>query len=149
MQSNHQSQKRKNERGMTLIEIMVVVLILGMIASIIGINVYNQFSQAKDKSTKIQMKTFKSALDLFKLNCGFYPSAEQGLDALIDAPSAGRVCKNYTPGGYIEEIPLDPWGNPYVYVSKGSAFVIISFGADGVEGGDGEDADISSDDIQL
>ncbi|RME50697.1 MAG: type II secretion system protein GspG [Deltaproteobacteria bacterium] len=135
---------------MTLIEIMVVVLILGMIASLVGVKVFGIFQKSQRDAVKVQMNTFKGALDLFKLNCGFYPSTEQGLEALLSPPSVGRQCKNFTPGGYIESIPLDPWGNPYVYIagSGGAPYDIISYGADGVEGGEGEDADIHLSDFR-
>lgn len=150
-QQREKNPSRQRERGMTLIEIMVVLMILGLIIGLVAVNVMPRFWEAQRRSTEIQIKNLESALDLFKLNCGFYPSTEQGLEALVSPPGVGRQCKNYSPEGYIKNVPLDPWKNPYYYISPGSGgrpYEIISLGADGVQGGEGDNADISSSSIQ-
>ncbi len=139
----------KSQRGMTLIEIMVVVTILGMIATIATINVLGRLDQAKVTSTKTQMKNLETALDEYKRDNGFYPDSGQGLEALVSKPSAGKVPTNYPRGGYIKggTVPRDAWGNDFQYFSPGThgnPVEIISLGADGEEGGDDVDADINS-----
>ena len=124
------------QRGMTLIEIMVVVIILGTIASLVAVNVMSRMEDARIQLAKVQMSNIKSALDLFKLDSGFYPDSEQGLNALVMPPTTGRQPNNYHPGGYLKDskIPLDPWGNPYGYVSQGGMIQIFSNGPDGQPG---------------
>ncbi len=138
-----------NQKGMTLIEIMVVVTILGMIATIATINVLGRLDQAKVTSTKTQMKNLETALDEYKRDNGFYPDSGQGLEALVQKPSSGKVPQNYPRGGYIKggTVPRDAWGNDFQYMSPGAhgnPVEIISLGADGQEGGDDVDADINS-----
>jgi len=102
--------------------------------------------EAKKTQSRVQIKSIEQALELFKLDNGFFPGTDQGLEALVRLPEAGRAPKNYRKGGYLDRVPKDPWGNPYVYVSPGSHgdYDISSYGADGVAGGEGEDADINS-----
>lgn len=138
-----------NQKGMTLIEIMVVVTILGMIATIATINVLGRLDQAKVTSTKTQMKNLETALDEYKRDNGFYPDSGQGLEALVQKPSSGKVPQNYPRGGYIKggSVPRDAWGNDFQYMSPGghgNPVEIISLGADGQEGGEDVDADINS-----
>ncbi len=130
----------------TLIEIMVVIVILGLLAALVVPKLIGRTEEAKKTQTRVQIKSLQQALELFKLDNGFYPTTDQGLDALVRAPEAGRTPKNYRKGGYIDRVPKDPWGNPYVYVSPGQHgdYDISSYGADGVQGGEGEDADINS-----
>jgi len=138
----------QKDRGFTLIEIIVVVFILSLLAAIITPRIIGRTDDARIAEGKVQMKNFETALKLFKLDNGFYPSAEQGLEALIQKPTVGRIPTQYREGGYLEQrrIPLDPWGNPYIYVSPGlnGDFDILSYGADGKEGGEGKDKDITS-----
>ncbi len=138
----------ENERGFTLIEIIVVVFILSLLAAIITPKIIGRTDDARIADVKIQIRNLETALKLFKIDNGFYPSAEQGLDALIQKPETGKTPKKYRDGGYLEgkKIPLDAWGNQYVYLSPGvnGDYDIISFGADGEEGGEGKDADISN-----
>lgn len=138
--------------GFTLLEIIVVVFIIGLLAAIVAPKFIGRTDDAKIASAKVQIGNFSTALKLYKIDSGSYPSTEQGLDALITKPTAGKIPNNYREGGYLEQknIPLDPWGNPYVYVSPGlhGDYDIISFGADGKEGGEGKDADISSWDMK-
>lgn len=136
------------ERGFTLIEILVVVFILSLLAAIVAPRLIGRTDDAKIAAAKQQIGNFETAFKLFKIDNGFYPSTEQGLDALINKPTTGREPARYRDGGYLEkrEIPKDPWGNPYLYVSPGlhGDYDIISYGGDGAEGGKGADADITN-----
>ncbi len=143
--------KRKQfifESGFTLLEIIVVVFILSLLVAIVAPKIMGKTDDAKITEAKVQIRNFETALKMFKIDNGFYPSTEQGLDALIKKPVTGQIPSAYRDGGYLEQhkIPLDPWGNPYVYLSPGAHgdFDIISFGADGKEGGEGKDADIAN-----
>jgi len=139
------------ERGFTLIELMVVIVILGILAAIIAPRLVGRTDDARVTQAKIQIRNFETALKLFKMDNGFYPSTEQGLDALITEPTIGPTPHNYRKGGYLEQrkIPLDPWGNPYIYICPGvnGEYDIMSYGADGKPGGDGYDADITNGDL--
>ena len=135
-------------KGFTLIELMVVIVILGILAAIIAPRIVGRTDEAKVTEAKVQMRNFETALKLYKLDNGFFPSTEQGLEALITKPESGRVPANWREGGYLEKkrIPNDPWGQPYVYASPGLSgdYDMISYGADNARGGDGFDADIES-----
>ncbi|MCD6319122.1 MAG: type II secretion system major pseudopilin GspG [Candidatus Desulfofervidaceae bacterium] len=137
-----------NNKGFTLLELIVVMFILGLLAVIVAPRIIGRTDDARITKAKIQIKNFETALKLFKIDNGFYPSTEQGLEALIQKPTIGRIPTNYREGGYLEQkkIPLDPWGNPYVYTCPGihGDFDIICYGADGQEGGEGKDADITN-----
>ena len=141
-----------NNKGFTLLEIIVVVFILSLLAAIVAPKIIGRTDDARIAEAKIQIKNFETALKLFKLDNAFYPSTEQGLAALIEKPVTGQVPERYREGGYLEQrkVPADPWGNPYIYISPGvyGDFDLISYGADGKEGGEGKDADIKSWDIQ-
>jgi general secretion pathway protein G len=136
----------RGREGFTLIEIMVVIVILGLLAALVVPKLVGRTEEAKKTQSRVQIKSIEQALELFKLDNGFFPTTEQGLEALIRLPDAGRVPKNYRKGGYLDRLPKDPWGNAYVYVSPGSHgdYDISSYGADGAPGGEGEDADINS-----
>jgi len=144
--------KIKDNSGFTLLEIIVVVFILSLLAAIVAPRIIGRTDDARIAQAKVQIKNFETALKLFKLDNGFYPSTGQGLEALIEKPTIGRIPLNYKEGGYLEQkrISPDPWGNPYIYISLGlhGDFDIISYGADGKEGGEGKDADIKNWDIQ-
>jgi len=146
----NEGNRLKETSGFTLLEIMVVIVILGLLAAIVVPKLIGRTEEAKRTQTRIQTKNIEQALQLFKLDNGFYPSTEQGIEALVRIPEIGRVPKNYRKGGYMDRVPTDPWGNAYVYVSPGAErdYEIISYGADGVPGGEGEDADIQSWDAQ-
>lgn len=135
---------RKTNKGMSLVEILVALTLLAIAGTFVAGKVFEQLHEGRVKSTKIQMQGLADRLKEFRRHCGFYPTSDQGLDALINKPSGGRECKRYQPGGYIEgdQVPLDPWDNEFIYVSDGKKFNIVSFGNDGLEGGEGEDADI-------
>ena len=142
-----QSDRFKNNRGFTLIEIMVVVVILGVLAAIVVPRLLSRPDEAKVTKAKIDMKSIEESIGLFKLDNGFYPSTDQGLKALVEKPSTGRVPNKYAADGYLKKVPVDPWGNDYVYLSPGlhsHNFDLISYGADGQPGGEGFDADINS-----
>ncbi|HEU5360548.1 MAG TPA: type II secretion system major pseudopilin GspG [Candidatus Deferrimicrobiaceae bacterium] len=132
--------------GFTLLEIMVVIVILGLLAALVVPKLIGRTEEAKRTQTRLQIKNLEQALQLFKLDNGFYPGTEQGIEALVRTPETGRIPKNYRKGGYLDRVPKDPWGNHYAYISPGSHgdYDITSYGADGVPGGDGEDADINS-----
>ncbi len=137
----------RSQAGMTLIEIMVVVAIIGSIAALVTVNVLSYLDESKVETTKIQMKNVEGALDQYKRRHGSYPTTEQGLSALVEKPTVGKVPDNYPPDGYLKAVPKDGWGNDFVYVSPGSAghkIEIISYGGDGQEGGEGFDADIAN-----
>ncbi|RYZ63853.1 MAG: type II secretion system protein GspG [Proteobacteria bacterium] len=138
----------RNTQAFTLTELLIVIAILGMLATFVGGTVINKFNRAKVDSTKIQIKNLGVVLDDFRRECGFYPTGDQGLDALIHKPSTGRECKNYDPEGYMKNksIPKDAWTNDFIYESDGNKYVIRSMGSDGKEGGEDLDKDISSED---
>ena len=140
------SARRRRDAGFTLIEIMVVIVILGLLAALVVPKLVGRTEEAKRTQTRVQIKSIQQAIELFKLDNGFYPATDQGLEALVRMPEAGRIAKNYRKGGYLERIPKDPWGNPFVYTSPGqhADYDISSYGADGVPGGDGEDSDVNS-----
>ncbi len=138
----------ENNKGFTLLEVIIVVFILSILAAIVAPKIIGRTDDARIAEAKVQIKNFETALKLFKLDNGFYPSTEQGLQALIEKPSSGQIPQKYREGGYLEQkkIPLDPWGNPYIYISPGvyGDFDIMSYGADGKEGGEGKNEDIKS-----
>lgn len=138
----------KDPKGFTLIELMVVIVILGILAAIIAPRIIGRTDEAKVTEAKVQIKNFETALKLYKIDNGTYPSTEQGLEALVAKPAVGLIPGHWREGGYIEKrsVPKDPWGNPYVYSSPGMSgdYDIISFGADGARGGEGFDKDLES-----
>ena len=136
-----------NTRGMTLIEIMVVIAIIGLIASIVTVSVINSLDEAKVDTARTQIKALEGALDQFRRDAGFYPATEQGLNALVSKPAGGRTPNRYPPKGYMKNVPKDPWGCDYTYYSpgiQGHDVEIYSLGADCQEGGSDYDADISN-----
>jgi general secretion pathway protein G len=140
------------KKGFTLLEMIVAVFILSLLVAVVAPKIIGRTDDAKIADAKVQIRNFETGLKLFKLDNGFYPDTQQGLEALITKPATGRIPAKYREGGYLEQrkIPLDPWGNPYFYVSPGlhGDYDIMSYGADGKEGGDGKDADIASWDMQ-
>ena len=128
--------KRYKRTGFTLVEILVVVVILGLLASLVIPNIIDSGDQAKRTAASVQIKAIEQALDMYRLHNGFYPTTEQGLEALVTKPSTNPQPKKYMDGGYMKKIPMDPWGNPFIYRSPGEKgiFDVISCGADGEEG---------------
>lgn len=133
-----------NQKGLSLIEILIALTILGIAGTFITGKVFESLYEGQVQSTKIQMQNLSARLKEFRRHCDFYPTTEQGLEALVRKPTSGRECKRYAPGGYIEDgkIPLDPWDNEFYFESDGKTFNIISYGADGQEGGSEHDKDI-------
>ena len=135
------------EAGFTLIEILVVVFIIGLLATIVSVNVIGQTDTARVTKAKADLKELEQGLHLYKLDNGIYPTTDQGLRALVAKPTSGPQPRKYNPDGYVQKIPEDPWGNGYVYLSDGQNFVLQCLGADGEKGGEGKNADIDSKDL--
>lgn len=144
---------RRLDQGFTLIEIMVVVFILGLLVTLVAPKIIGRTDQARATKAAADIKGIEEALHLYKLDMGHYPTTSQGLGALIagaggtGGAGGAAVGRSANPDGYLEKMPMDPWGNQYIYVSDGQAFVIKSMGADGAEGGDAKNADIDSRDL--
>lgn len=138
----------KDSRGFTLIEIMVVIVILSLLAVLVGPKIIGRSDDAKIADAKVQIRNLETALKLYKLDSGNFPDTEQGLQALVSKPTTGKIPNNYKAEGYLENktLPKDPWGADYVYLSPGEHgdYDLYSFGADGVRGGDGKNADIEN-----
>ncbi len=132
--------QKKNQRGFSLLEILAVVIIIGTLTSIVGVAVMGRLGEANIKTTQIQITRLGTALDTFKMDNGFYPSTEQGIEALIEEPTIGRNAKNYSSDGYLQprKLPKDPWNNYYNYREPGiknqSSYDLWSNGPDGQEG---------------
>ena len=137
---------RAVEKGFTLIEIMVVVLIIGVLAALIVPKVLGRPDEARVIAAKQDISTIMQALKMYRLDNQKYPSTEQGLAALVTKPTLAPMPPNWKAGGYIERLPKDPWGQPYQYLNPGlrGDLDVFSFGADGVAGGEGVDADVGS-----
>jgi general secretion pathway protein G len=148
MHGRKYSSSIRDSQGFTLLEILVVVFILSLLAAIIAPRIVGRTDDARIAEAKIQIRNFETAVKLFKLDNGFFPSTEQGLEALVEKPEIGKIPQKYREGGYLEhkKLPLDPWGNPYLFFSPGlhGDYDIISYGADSQEGGGEVDADITN-----
>ncbi|TFG92939.1 MAG: type II secretion system protein GspG [Syntrophobacterales bacterium] len=142
----------KDEKGFTLIELMVVIVILGILAGLIVPRIMSRPDEARQAKARIQIESLETTLKLYKLDNGNYPTTEQGLQALVEPPDVGEPAKRWREGGYLEKgkVPKDPWNNDYIYLSPGAKgdYDIISYGADGEPGGDGKDRDITNWDIE-
>ena len=138
--------------GFTLIELMVVIIILGILAGLIVPRIMGRPEEAKQLKAKIQIEGLETALKLYKLDSGTYPDTEQGLQALVEKPESGIAPKKWREGGYLEKgkVPHDPWGNEYIYLSPGlhGEYDIISYGADGIPGGEDKNKDINNWEIE-
>ncbi len=139
---NTMSKTTARNRGFTLIEILIVVVILGILGAVIVPNLMSRPDQARITAVENDLRTLAAALDMYRLDNFQYPSTEQGLEALVTKPSGFPEPKNYNPDGYIDKLRPDPWGSEYLYEREGSSFTLMSLGADGVEGGEEGDADI-------
>ena len=135
---------RRRQRGFTLIELMVVLLIIGVLAALIVPNVLDRADDARVTAAKTDVNNLMQALKLYKLDNQRYPTTEQGLQALLTKPTTGPAAMNWKT--YLDKLPSDPWGKAYVYLNPGikGEVDVMSYGADGVAGGEGKDADIGS-----
>ncbi len=137
--------------GFTLIELMVVIVILGILAGLIIPRIMGRPEEARQMKAQVQIESMETALRLYKLDNGLYPSTEQGLQALVEAPTVGELPKAWREGGYLEKgkVPRDPWDNEYIYLSPGvhGDYDLVSYGADGQPGGEGKDKDVNSWDL--
>jgi general secretion pathway protein G len=135
---------RRKAQGFTLIELLVVIAIIVVLAALIVPNVINRADDAKLAAARSDVKMLMQQLKIYKLDNQRYPSAEQGLDALVKKPAAGSIPPNWKP--YLDKLPADPWGRPYQYANPGiqGEIDVFSLGADGQAGGEGADADIGS-----
>ena len=129
------------QAGFTLIEIMVVVFILGLLVTLVAPKIIGRTDQARQTKAVADIKAIEQALKLFKLDNGFFPSTAEGVNALVQAPARAR---RFNPDGYLDKVPLDPWGQEYAYFNDGRDVRIVSWGADGVEGGDGYNRDLDN-----
>jgi general secretion pathway protein G len=137
---------RPSQAGFTLIEVMVVVAILAILAALIVPKVMSRPDEARIVAAKQDISTITQALKLYRLDNLRYPTSEQGLASLVTRPTLAPVPANWKAAGYLERLPKDPWGNPYQYLNPGlhGEIDVFSFGADGIAGGEGIDADIGS-----
>ncbi len=140
---------RKRRRGFTFLEILIAMLIVSILSGAVGLSLYRHVRRAKVEAARTQIRTFMAALQIYRVEQGGLPSQAQGLEALCRAPTIPPVPRAYPEEGYLESrnLPLDPWGRPYVYLVPGrnnEPFEVISYGSDGEPGGTGEAADISS-----
>ena len=138
--------KRETEEGFTLVELMVVIVIIGLLATIVALTVLPNIGKANAQKAKADLASLDQALEIYRLNNLTYPSTADGLGALLVAPPSLADPSRYTPGGYIKKLPKDPWGRDYKYETPGKhgAFDIYTLGADGAPGGEGENADIGN-----
>jgi general secretion pathway protein G len=137
----------RDEAGFTLLEVLVVVLIIGLLMTVVATNLLGRADEAKVTLAGTQIRQLEQALEMYRLDNGRYPSADQGLEALVREPAGDPRPKRYPPGGYVKRDALtDPWSTPYQYRFPGShnahSFDLLSFGADGTEGGEGTSGDI-------
>ncbi|AJE22999.1 general secretion pathway protein G [Azotobacter chroococcum NCIMB 8003] len=138
--------RTRRQRGFTLLEIMVVLVILGLLVALVAPNVLQNQDRAMVEKAKADVALLEQALDMYKLDNFQYPTTNQGLEALVTKPEIDPQPKRYNSNGYIKRLPQDPWGNPYQYLQPGTkkAFDVYSLGADGEMGGEGLAADIGN-----
>jgi general secretion pathway protein G len=139
----------KFERGFTLLEILIVITILGILASLIAVKLMDRPGEARQLKAQMDIQTLETALKLYKLDNAFFPTTDQSLRALVEKPSLGRIPPKWREGGYLDKevVPKDPWDRDYLYLSPGvhnKDFDLWSYGADGEEGGEGENADVAN-----
>jgi general secretion pathway protein G len=142
----HRMSQRRRQRGFTLVEIMVVVVIIGILGMLVVPKLLGRTGEARVTAARTDIATLMQALKLYKLDNQRYPTTEQGLQALVQKPTSGPAANGWKEGGYLEKLPKDPWGNNYQYLSPGlhGEVDVFSLGADGQPGGTGEDTDVGS-----
>lgn len=140
------SNRKQAQRGFTLLEVMVVLAIIGGIMALVATNIIGSAGDARVKTTQSQIKLIENALDMYKLDNFTYPTTEQGLEALVQKPTSAPEPRNWRADGYLKgtSVPTDAWGSEFLYFMDRGRYEIVSLGADGQEGGEGEAADISS-----
>ncbi len=138
--------KRRDNAGFSLVEILVVLVIMGLLISVVAPTVLNRADEARIQKAQADFKAIETALKIYRLDNFVYPTTEQGLEALVEASSLDPEPRNFKEGGYLEELPIDPWGQPYLYLSPGEHknVDIYSLGADGLSGGDGQNGDVGN-----
>lgn len=138
--------RRRAEAGFTLVEVMVVVVIIGLLATVVMINVLPSQDRAMKEKARTDVAVLEQAVETYRLENLTFPTGEQGLQALVNPPPGLARPDRYREGGYVRRLPQDPWGNPYQYRYPGERgrFDVWSFGADGEKGGEGDDADIGN-----
>jgi general secretion pathway protein G len=142
----HRTFRRRLERGFTLVEIMVVVVIIGILGALVVPKLIGRTGEARVAAAKVDIDSLMQALKLYKLDNQRYPTSEQGLQSLMTKPTSGPSANGWKTGGYLDKLPKDPWGNSYQYLAPGvhGEVDLFSLGADGQPGGTGEDADVGS-----
>ncbi|HBM83402.1 MAG TPA: type II secretion system protein GspG [Halieaceae bacterium] len=137
---------RRAHSGFSLVEILVVLVIMGLLISVVAPTVLNRADEARIQKVHADFKAIETALKIYRLDNYVYPTTEQGLDALVEASNLDPQPRNFKDGGYLPEVPLDPWGRPYLFLSPGEngEVDIYSLGADGLSGGEGQNADIGN-----
>lgn len=139
--------RTSTQRGFTLIEIMVVVVIIGVLGAIVVPQFMSRPDQAKVTAARTDIQAISTALEMYRLDTFNYPSTQQGLEALVTRPTGTPLARNWNPQGYLKSLPVDPWGTPYQYLNPGThsaGYDLFSFGADGVQGGEGFATDIGN-----
>jgi len=147
LRTRAQGTTRKTRQGFTLVELMVVIVIIGLLATVVAINVLPSQDRAMLGKTQADISVLEQAVETYRLDNLAFPTDQQGLEALVSAPSDLARPERYREGGYIRRLPTDPWGNPYQYRRRsahGGQFDVFSFGADGKTGGEGDDADLGN-----
>ncbi len=149
LQNARQMRPSAGQLGFTLIEIMVVVVIIGILAALVGPRLFGQVDRARIEAAKAEISTIENAMKFYRLDNFAYPTTEQGIEALVTKPNDPNI-KNYPAGGYLERMPSDPWGNPYLYLNPGNQgeIDVYTLGADGAPGGEENNADIGNWDLE-
>ena len=137
---------RGSQAGFSLVEILVVLVIMGLLISVVAPTVLNRADEARVQKAQADFKAIETALKIYRLDNYVYPTTEQGLQALVEPSTLEPEPRNFKQGGYLPELPIDPWGRPYLYLSPGETGEVdlYSLGADGISGGEGQNADIGN-----
>jgi general secretion pathway protein G len=138
--------KQRNNAGFSLVEILVVLVIMGLLISVVAPTVLNRADEARVQKAQADFKAIETSLKIYRLDNYVYPTTEQGLESLVEASTLSPEPRNFKEGGYLSELPIDPWGRPYLYLSPGEhkEVDIYSLGADGLSGGEGQAGDIGN-----